>query len=77
MIQTPEDKALQMIDRYKGLGLDFDMAKRCASMALYEIIDVLIEKELDSAYQQEVRFFLAKIGTGELEAKVDRFNYNL
>ena len=77
MIQTPEDKALQMIDRYKGQGLDFDMAKRCASLAVYEIIDVLIEKELDSAYYQEVRFFLAKIGTGELEASVDRFNYNL
>lgn len=77
MIQTPEDKALQMIDRFKGLGLDFDTAKRCASLAVYEIIDVLIDKELDSAYQQEIRFFLAKIGTGELEASADKFNLDI
>ena len=77
MIQTSEDKALQMIDRYKGLGLDFDMAKRCASLAVFEIIDLLIEMEADSAYQQEVRFFLAKIGTGQLEANADRFNEDI
>lgn len=77
LLQTPEDKALQMIDRYKNLGLDFDMAKKCASLAIFEIIDLLIEKELDSAYQQEIRFFLAKIGTGEMEARADRFNEDL
>jgi hypothetical protein len=46
---TPEDKALQLLDRFK-----FDF----------------------TTYWQEVIMHLHYIGTGELEAKSDRFNLN-
>ena len=45
-------------------------------MCVYEIIDYLTDGEQDSLYWQEVRMHLHYIGTGELEAKADRFNLN-
>lgn len=74
---TPEDKALQLLDRFKfDFTTDQDKAKQGALMCVYEIIDYLTDREQDSAYWQEVRMHLLYIGTGELEAKADQFNLN-
>lgn len=72
---TPEDKALNLIDRFKFNGeVEFDMAKKSAIMCVYQIIDMLTDWEMDSAYWQEVRFHLYAIGTYRNEARADRFN---
>lgn len=72
---TPEDKALNLIDRFKFNGeVEFDKAKQAAIMCVYEITDMLTDWEMDSAYWQEVRFHLYAIGTDRNEARADRFN---
>ena len=74
---TPEDKALQLLERFSFNNTnDLDKSKQGALMCVYEIIDYLTDGEQDSLYWQEVRMFLLYIGTGELEAKADRFNLN-
>jgi hypothetical protein len=74
---TPEDKALQLLDRFKfNFITDQDQAKQGALMCVYEIIDLQISNMKDITYWQEVVFHLYSIGTGELEAKADRFNLN-
>ena len=75
---TPEDKALNLIDRFKFENtVEFDQAKQSAIMCVFEIIDMLTDWEMDSAYWQEVRFHLYSIGTGRNEAMNDRFNKDL
>jgi len=74
---TPESKAMQLLDRFSFNNTnDLDQSKQGALMCVYEIIDYLTDGEQDSAYWQEVRMHLLYIGTGELEAKADRFNLN-
>jgi hypothetical protein len=74
---TPEDKALQLLNLFKfDFTTDLSQRKQGALMCVYEIIDYLTDGKQDSAYWQEVRMFLLYIGTGELEAKADRFNLN-
>jgi hypothetical protein len=74
---TPEDKALQLLDRFKfNNTTDQDKAKQGALMCVYEIIDYLTDGEQDSLYWQEVRMHLHYIGTDEFEAKADKFNLN-
>jgi hypothetical protein len=74
---TPESKALQLLERFSFSNTtNQDQAKQGALMCVYEIIDYLTDGEQDSLYWQEVRMFLLYIGTGELEAKADRFNLN-
>ena len=71
----PEDKALSLIDRFKFNGeVEFDMAKKAAIMSVFEIIDMLTDWEMDSAYWQEVRFHLYAIGTDRNESRADKFN---
>jgi len=74
---TPEDKAMQLHSRFKEITNDFDLAKRASMMCVYEIIDDRTEGEMDSAYRQEVRMFQAYMGTGQLEARADKFNEDL
>ena len=74
---TPEDKALQLLDRFKfDFTTDLSQRKQGAFMCVYEIIDYLISNGKDITYWQEVIMQLHYIGTGELEAKSDRFNLN-
>jgi hypothetical protein len=74
---TPEEKALQLLDRFK---FDFTntlfIQKQGAIMCVFEIIDLQLSNGKDITYWQEVVFHLYSIGTGELEAKADRFNLN-
>ena len=74
---TPESKALQLLDRFTfHFTNDLDQAKEAALMCVYHIIEYLIDQELNYEYWQEVRIILFYMGTGELEAKADRFNLN-
>jgi hypothetical protein len=74
---TPEDKALQLLDRFKfDFTNDISEQKQGAIMCVYEIIDLQISNMKDITYWQEVVFHLYSIGTGELEAKADRFDLN-
>ena len=74
---TPEDKALQLLDRFSfDFTTDLNQRKQGAFMCVYEIIDYLISNGKDITYWQEVIMQLHYIGTGELEAKADRFNLN-
>lgn len=75
---TPEDKALDLIHKFKfDNTLEFDQAKQAAIMCVFEIIDMLTDWEMDSAYWQEVRFHLYAIGTGRNEARADKFNEDI
>jgi hypothetical protein len=74
---TPEDKALQLLERFKfDFTNDISQQKQGAMMCVYEIIDLQILNMKDITYWQEVVFYLYSIGSGELEAKADRFNLN-
>jgi hypothetical protein len=74
---TPESKAMQLLDLFSfNNTYNQDQSKKNALMCVYEIIDYLNDEKQDSAYWQEVRMFLIYMGTGELEAKADRFNLN-
>jgi hypothetical protein len=74
---TPEDKALQLLERFKfDFTNDISQQKQGALKCVYEIIDLQISNMKDITYWQEVVFYLYSIGSGELEAKADRFNLN-
>ena len=74
---TPEDKALQLLDRFKfDFTNNISEQKQGALKCVYEIIDLQISNGKDITYWQDVVFHLYSIGTGELEAKVDIFNLN-
>jgi hypothetical protein len=75
---TPKEKADQLIRRFTlDFTLDFDLTREAALICVYEIIQDRIDGELDSAYWQEVSMELAYMRTGNYEAKVDRFNFEL
>ena len=61
---------------YIFLTHDLSQRKQGAFMCVYEIIDYLISNGKDITYWQEVIMQLHYIGTGELEAKADKFNLN-
>ena len=59
---TPKEKAKDLVRRFYQATGDFDIAKQCAGIAVYEIIDDLTDHEEDSAYWQEVRFEVYALG---------------
>jgi hypothetical protein len=59
---TPKEKAKDLVRRFYQATADFDIAKQCAGIAVYEIIDDLTDHEEDSAYWQEVRFEVYALG---------------
>ena len=72
----PYEKAKDLIAKYKNITNDFDTAKQCAAMAVFEIIDNLTDSEQDSAYCQDIRFEIYATFNPfiETEAKADQFN---
>lgn len=72
---TPESKAMQLTEKF-AFHLDDFQTKQCALICVYEIMETLIELNQDISYWQQVRMHLVYMGTGELEAKSDRFNLN-
>ena len=72
----PYEKAKTLIAKYKSITNDFDTAKQCAAMAVFEIIDDLTDSEQDSAYWQDVRFEIYATFDPFIisEAKADQFN---
>lgn len=59
---TPKEKANDLVRRFYQATGDFDIAKQCAGIAVYEIIDEKTDFEEDSAYWQEVRFEVYALG---------------
>jgi len=59
---TPKEKAKDLVRRFYQATGDFDIAKQCAGIAVYEIIDEKTDYEEDSAYWQEVRFEVYALG---------------
>jgi hypothetical protein len=59
---TPKEKAKDLVRRFYQVTVDFDIAKQCAGIAVYEIIDEKTDYEEDSAYWQEVRFEVYALG---------------
>jgi hypothetical protein len=73
---TPQEKSAQLIRRFThDFTMDFELSRQSAIMCVYEIIDLLTDWEMDSAYWQEVRMCLYQMNTGKHEAKADRFNH--
>lgn len=73
-IMTPLQKAEQLITRFNVITENIDLARRCAALSVYEMIDDRIDHEEDSAYWQEVRNEIYNIQSGRYEARVDKFN---
>jgi hypothetical protein len=73
---TPYEKAKDLIAKYKNITNNFDQAKQCAAMAVFEIIDYLTDSEQDSAYWQTVYFEIYATPDSNIqsEAKADQFN---
>jgi hypothetical protein len=59
---TPKEKAKDLVRRFYQATGDFDIAKQCAGIAVFEIIDEKTDYEEDSAYWQEVRFEVYALG---------------
>lgn len=76
---TPYEKAKDLVRRYYHIVPNFDTAKDCAGMAVYEIIEDRTDGELESAYWQEVRVEIYALGSphSNNEARADRFNEEL
>jgi hypothetical protein len=48
-LETPYEKAKSLVRRYYHIVHSFDVAKECAGLAVYEIIDEKTDSEQDSA----------------------------
>jgi hypothetical protein len=78
-LETPYEKAKSLVRRYYHIVHNFDVAKECAGIAVFEIIEDRTDGELDSAYWQEVRVEVYALGSphSNNEARADRFNEDL
>ena len=59
---TPKEKAKDLVRIFYHATGDFDIAKQCAGITVYQIIDEKRDFEEDSAYWQEVRFEVYALG---------------
>lgn len=75
---TPYEKARDLINKCQHFTPDYDSARGCASIVVFEIIQDRIDGEMESAYWQEVRYeiYAASNPLIESEAKSDQFNLN-
>lgn len=75
---TPYEKAKDLIKKCQNFTPDYDSARGCASIVVYEIIQDRIDGEMECAYWQEVRYeiYASCDPSVESEAKSDQFNLN-
>ena len=75
----PNEKAYELIKNFYTYTRSTDTAKKCAEIAVDEIIQDRTDGELDSAYWQEVRLEIYYLGLAESqgEARADKFNEEL
>lgn len=75
----PNEKAFELIKNFYTYTRSTDTAKKCAEIAVDEIIHDRTDGELDSAYWQEVRIEIHYLGLAESqgEARADKFNEEL
>lgn len=73
---TTYEKAKDLIKKYQHFAPDYDAARGCASIAVFEIIQDRIDGEMESAYWQEVRYeiYASCDPLVQSEAKSDQFN---
>jgi hypothetical protein len=76
---TPYEKAKDLVRRYYQIVPNFDTAKDCAGLAVYELIEDRISKGLDAEDLQQLRIEIYALGSPHIntEARVDRFNEEL
>ncbi len=76
---THYEKAKDLVRKYYQIVPNFDTAKDCAGLAVYEIIDNLIELGQDDSEWQKIRIEIYSLGTPgvQTEARADRFNEEL
>lgn len=76
---THYEKAKDLVRRYYQIVPNFDTAKDCAGLAVYEIIDNLIELGQDDSEWQKIRIEIYSLGNPSVqtEARADRFNEEL
>lgn len=75
---TPYEKAKDLIKKCQHFTHNFDYARGCAAIVVFEIIQDRIDGEMESAYWQEVRqeIYASCDPSVESEAKSDQFNLN-
>ena len=73
------EKAKDLVRRYYQIIPNFDTAKDCAGLAVYELIEDRINKGLDTEDLQELRVEIYALGSPHIntEARADRFNEEL
>ena len=73
------EKAKDLVRRYYQIVPNFDTAKDCAGLAVYELIEDRINKGLDTEDLQELRVEIYALGSPHInnEARADRFNEQL
>lgn len=75
----PKEKAYELVKSFYSVTLAFDTSKKCAEIAVDEIIQDRTDAEVESAYWQEVRQEIYYLGLAESngEARADKFNEEL
>lgn len=73
------EKAKDLVRRYYQIVPNFDTAKDCAGLAVYELIEDRISKGLDAEDLQQLRIEIYALGSPHIntEARADRFNEEL
>jgi len=76
---TPYEKAKDLVRRYYQIIPNFDTAKDCAGLAVYELIEDRINKGLGAEDLQQLRIEIYALGSPHIntEARADRFNEEL
>lgn len=76
---SPYEKAKDLVRRYYQIVPNFDTAKDCAGLAVYELIEDRINNGLDTDDLQELRVEIYALGSPHVntEARADRFNEQL
>jgi hypothetical protein len=76
---SPYEKAKDLVRRYYQIVPNFDTAKDCAGLAVYELIEDRINKGLETEDLQQLRIEIYALGSPHIntEARADRFNEEL
>lgn len=53
---TPKEKANDLIRKCQHFAPDYDSARGCAAIVVFEIIQDRVDGEMECAYWQEVRY---------------------
>lgn len=76
---TPYEKAKDLVNKCQHFAPNFDAARGCAAIVVFEIIQDRIDGEVECAYWQDVRQEIYALSNPLLksESKADLFNEDL